>query len=83
MKDDILKDIFDIETDPSYEFRELYGMTFAFKRTVIIFKDQVTSAEIRPAGIIYEENGQSYFAPLYETDDIEEIVKEFVKKMIK
>lgn len=80
MKDKILKDIFNIKMDTSYEFKELYGLTFVFRRMTFIFKPPASSAEIRPAGIIYEENDQYYFAPLDETVDIEEIVKEFVKK---
>ena len=82
MKDDIFKDIeniFEFSLDTSYEFKELYGFTFVFKTQILIFKNQISSAEIAPAGIIYEENGEYYFAPLYKSSDIEEIVKEYVK----
>jgi hypothetical protein len=81
-KDEILKyvsDIFDVEMETSYEFKELHGLTFVFIRKILSFRNRISSAEIMPAGIIYEENGEYYFAPLYDVDNIEEIVKEFVK----
>ena len=82
MKDEIFKyisDILDVEMETSYEFKELHGLTFVFIRKILSFRNRISSAEIRPAGIIYEENGEYYFAPLYDVDNIEEIVKEFVK----
>ena len=42
-------------------------------------KDSLTSAEIKPVGIFYEENGEFYLAPLDETINIEQIVEEYVK----
>ena len=44
--------------------------------------NNLSSAEILPIGIIYDENGEYYFAPLHETDEIHEIVKSFVEKVI-
>ena len=82
MSDDILRHIegiFEIRYDTLYEFRQIHGLTFAFKTQIVIFKDRVSSAEIAPAGIIYEENGEYYFAPLDKSSDIKEIVKEYVK----
>lgn len=81
MKDKILKDIFNIKMDTSYEFKELYGLTFVFRRMTFIFKPPASSAEIRPAGIIYEENDQYYFAPLYGQENINEIVKNYVEDL--
>lgn len=82
MSDDILnylEDLFEFKYDTGFEFKEIYGFTFVFKRKILLFKDRVSSAEIAPAGIIYEENGQYYFAPLDKVTDIEEIVEEYVK----
>lgn len=85
MSDSILNDIeefFEFEYDIDYEFKEAYGFTFVFKTIMTIFKGRVTSAEIAPVGIIYEENGEYYLAPLGKADNIHEIVKEYVKKFI-
>ena len=82
MKDRILKDleeIFNINEDMKIEFKEICGFTFVFITRVFTINEQLSSAEIKPAGIIYDENDQYYFAPLYDVDNLEEIVKEFVK----
>ena len=73
--------MFDFTVKSEYDFRELYGFTFVFRRDIVIMNDQMTSAEIQPVGIIYEENGQYYYAPLHGSDEIEDIVQEFVKKI--
>lgn len=85
MKDEILKNIEDfigLEYCTEYEFRKLYGLTFAFKREIVMTKSRVSSAGIAPVGIIYEKDGQYYLAPLDEAADIEEIVREYVDKCI-
>ena len=82
MKDRILKDleeIFNIHEDMKIEFIEICGFTFVFITRIFTINEQLSSAEIKPVGIIYEENDQYYFAPLYDVDNLEEIVKEFVK----
>ena len=83
MSDDILDTIekfFEFEYDIVYEFKVTYGLTFAFKTTTTIFKGKVTSVEIEPVGIIYEENDEYYFAPLDEVGDIKVIINEFMKR---
>ena len=85
MSDNILKDIenlLELKYDTAYDFKEIYGLTFAFKIIVIRFRGRKSSAEISPVGIIYEENGEYYLAPLDEAANIHEIVKEFVKKCL-
>ena len=82
MRDEILKvleDTFDITHDGDFEFMQICGFTFVFKRSIISVNDRISSAEIRPAGIIYEENDEYYFAPLYGRDNIDEIIREYVK----
>lgn len=66
----------------TYHFKKLCGLTFVFKSEVTSIKDNLTSAEISPVGIIYEENGEYYFAPLHHTDEIDEIVKEYVENIL-
>jgi hypothetical protein len=55
-------------------------LTFGFKSEIASVRDSVSSASIIPMGIIYRENDEYYFAPLDETYQINEIVKEFVEK---
>ena len=84
MKDRILKDleeIFNINEDMKIEFKAMCGFTFVFITRIFAINDKLSSAEINPAGIIYDENGQYYFAPLYDVNNIEEIVQEFVKEL--
>ena len=85
MSDNILKDIekyLELKKFIDYEFKEVCGFTFAFKREIVMIKGRVTSADMSPVGIIYEENGQYYLAPLDKAVDIEETVKEYVEKCI-
>ena len=65
-----------------YHFKKICGLTFVFKSEVTSLRDHLTSAEISPVGIIYEENGEYYLAPLHHTVEIDEIVKEFVENVI-
>jgi hypothetical protein len=74
-----LQALFEIESESFFEFKKVYGFTFVFITRITIIRDQVSSAEIRPAGIIYEENDQYYFAPLDKVDNLEEIIREYVK----
>ncbi|WP_298521311.1 hypothetical protein [uncultured Methanobrevibacter sp.] len=64
-----------------YLFHELCGLTFVFRREILCLNDQASSSELRPVGIIYEENNEYYYAPLHEGDEIDEIVKAFVEKI--
>lgn len=85
MKDKVFDEIigiFEITEDTHIEFKEIYGFTFVFMTKIVTFRNRISSAEIQPAGIIYEENGEYYFAPLYRADNIDEIVKEYVEKII-
>ncbi|MEE1150045.1 hypothetical protein [Methanobrevibacter sp. UBA212] len=85
MSDNILKDIekfLELKNYTDYEFKEVCGLTFAFKREIVTIKGRISSASIAPVGIIYEENGQYYLAPLDEAVNINETVKEYVEKCI-
>ena len=73
---------FNFDVIVEYDFRKLYGFTFAFKSEFIGMKDHLTSASITPVGIIYEENGEFYMAPLYDDIEIEEVIKSYVEKEI-
>ena len=75
-------DALNIKKTKNYEFRTIYGFTFVFKKEEMRINNNLSSAEILPIGIIYDENGEYYFAPLHETDEIHEIVKSFVEKVI-
>ena len=84
MSDNILediKDIFKITQDITYDFKTLYGFTIVFKTNITSVGGKISSAEIQPVGIIYEENDQYYFAPLDKAENITEIVKEFVENI--
>lgn len=82
MKDEIFK-TFKINETVTYEFREICGLTFVFGEKIYTMRDRLTSAEIKPVGIIYEENGEFYLAPLDKTINIETIVEEYVKNFLK
>lgn len=79
---EFLDEMLEITNDIEYVFEKRFGLTFVFRRDITFIRDKITSAEIIPLGIIYEENDQYYFAPLYDKDEIEAIVKEFVEKEI-
>ena len=74
-----LEDLFDMKHETTFEFKKVCGFTFVFVKNIITSRESITSAEIRPAGIIYEENDEYYFAPLHKVDNIEPIIREFVK----
>lgn len=82
MSDNVLEEIgkiFEITQERSIEFKQMYGFTFVFKKRLIFFRDEISSAEISPLGIIYEENGEYYFAPIHRSVNISEVVREYVK----
>lgn len=79
---EFLDEMLEITNDIEYVFEKRFGLTFVFRRDITFIRDKITSAEIIPIGIIYEENDQYYFAPLYDKNEIEAIVKEFVEKEI-
>ena len=81
MKDELM-DMFSINETCNFEFREVCGFTFVFKTRILSMNDKLTSASIKPVGIIYEENGEYYMAPLDETVDINEVIEEFVKRCL-
>lgn len=54
-----------------------------FASKILPLNDYSSSAEIRPLGIIYEESGEYYLAPIDVVDEIDEVVKEFVKQHLK
>lgn len=86
MKDEIidfLKGELDMDGHVDFEFREAYGFTFVFRKSILTYGENYSSGEIRPVGIIYEENGEYYLAPLDETIEIDAIVKEFVRNCLK
>ena len=75
--------ILDFDSTSQYLFCELYGFTFVFRRDITITNNRLTSAEILPVGLIYEENNEFYYAPLHGQDEIDEIIREFVKNLKK
>ena len=76
---DELKKLLKIDETQEYEFRKLYGFTFAFMRKIVYLDNRLTFSEIKPVGIIYEENGEYYLAPLDKVVDITAVIKEYVK----
>lgn len=77
MKDD---EILKISQSTEFRFKNSNGFTFVFEENILIVNEEISSAEIKPIGIIYEENDEFYFAPLDEVGDIQAIIKEFVEK---
>ncbi|WP_407376545.1 hypothetical protein [Methanobrevibacter sp.] len=77
-----LEDAFNIKNITKYHFKTLCGFTFVFKSKIMTFNDNISSASIKPEGIIFKENGEYLFAPLDRTYEINEIIKEYVKRKI-
>ena len=75
-------DFLNIKEIVKYEFQMICGFTFVFKKEEIRMNNQISSLEIMPIGIIYEENDEFYFAPLYDKVEIDEVIKSFVAKVI-
>ena len=82
MKDES-NDLINITESVEYEFKKLYGFVIAFRIQTLTVNDIISSASIKPQGIIYKENDEFYFAPLDDVDDIKPIIKEFVEKFLK
>ena len=80
--EEFIEDLLEIKKIGRYDFREIYGFTFVFKKEIYLINDYRSSAEIRPIAIIYEENGEYYLAPIDVVDEIEEVVKQFVYKQL-
>lgn len=78
--ENLIDELFEIRTDSEYHFKEIRGLTLAFHEKIVHINDRISSAEIMPIGIIYEENDQYYLAPLYDAVEIDEVVHEFVRK---
>ena len=81
--EEFIKDQLDITTDTHFEFQNLFGFTFVVQRKILTVRENISSAEIKPVAIIYEENDEFYLAPLDEVDKIEPIIKEFVENCMK
>ena len=71
---------FKINQDTEFKFKDSYGFTFVFEENILRINEKISSAELKPVGIIYEENSEYYFAPLDEVGDIKAIINEFMKK---
>lgn len=71
---------FKINQDTEFKFKDLYGFTFVFEENILRINEKISSAELKPVGIIYEENDEYYFAPLDEVGDIKVIINEFMKR---
>ena len=71
---------FKINQDTEFKFKDSYGFTFVFEENILRINEKISSTELKPVGIIYEENGEYYFAPLDEVGDIKAIINEFMKK---
>ena len=78
MSDNVIGEIFNITEDADIEFKEICGFIFAVQTKIILINDKISSAEIKPLGIIYSQKKDFFFAPLDENADVEEIVEKFV-----
>lgn len=77
-----IDNILEINIDTQYHFKTLCGFTFVFTEETASLKGNITSSQLSPTGIIYEENDEYYFTPLDETYQIDEIIEEYVKNLI-
>ena len=74
------EEFFKITQDTEFKFKDSYGFTFVFEENIIRINEKISSVELKPVGIIYEENDEYYFAPLDEVGDIKAIINEFMKE---
>lgn len=81
--DRIMSEIMKMDKNSKFIFKNMCGLTFVYEETFFMCGEKISSAEMKPVGIIYEENDDFYFAPLDEIDKIEPIIKEFVAFMVK
>lgn len=79
----LIKEFIDMDEIEEIDFKKVCGFYFAAKTTHTIINKEITSSEIKPVAIIYEENGQYYLAPIGDADEMEEVVKNFVEKCLK
>lgn len=79
---EFIEDLLEIKKISEYCFSEIHGYTFVFKKEILIINTKNVSAEIKPIGIIYEENGEYYLAPIDVVNEIGEVVKEFVRQQL-
>ena len=75
-------DFLNIKEIIKYEFKTICGFTFIFKKEEMQMNNRISSLEIMPIGIIYEENDEYYLAPLHDTIEIDEVIKSFVEEVI-
>ena len=73
-----IEKLFKISIDSTIEFKEVCGFTFVFEKRIITFRGKISSAEIWPLGIIYDENKKHYFAPLDEHVDVDRVVEAYM-----
>lgn len=81
--DEFIENILKINNEIRYEFREIYGFTFVFETSITSLRDKISSAEIKPVGIIYDENDEYYLAPIDEDIQKDAIIKDFVNEILK
>jgi hypothetical protein len=85
--DDDIKQLFEgilrIEEVTDYHYREVCGFTFVFKRVDLFINDEISTCEIKPIAIIYEENGEYYLSHIDVIDEIEAVVKGYVEEILK
>ncbi len=74
------EEFFKITQDTEFKFKDSYGFTFVFEENILRINEKISSVELKPVGIIYEENDEYYFAPLDEVGDIKAIINEFMKE---
>lgn len=74
------EEFFKINQETEFKFKDSYGFTFVFEENILSINEKISSAELKPVGIIYEENDEYYFAPLDEVGDIKAIINEYMKK---
>ena len=74
------EEFFKITQDTEFKFKDSYGFTFVFEENILRINEKISSVELKPIGIIYEENDEYYFAPLDEVGDIKAIINEFMKE---
>ncbi|MEE1129190.1 MAG: hypothetical protein UHW99_04335 [Methanobrevibacter sp.] len=77
------ENLFKINQNTEFKFKNVNGLTFVFEENILEVNEKISSAELKPLGIIYEENDEFYLAPLDEVTDIKAIIKEFVENYLK
>ncbi|WP_295112141.1 hypothetical protein [uncultured Methanobrevibacter sp.] len=77
------ENLFKINQNTEFKFKNVNGLIFVFEENILEVNEKISSAELKPLGIIYEENDEFYLAPLDEVSDIKAIIKEFVENYLK